>query len=330
MRCLILAGALACGLFAQEQALREAARLDAEQKCDEAERIYEKVLAGGPPSPALLNNIGNHYVACRQPDKARTYFERLLKINPGHVNAHLQLGQIAESLPHDEAAALIDELAKTAGTDPRLLFALGLTAGRIGFYDKAEATFSTLLARIPGDFDVLYNLGLASARAGHYDRAQRTFEAALKARPNDVDTLYELGRVEANMKDYNRAIYLLVQARKLAPKRPEIMLALARAAQMAGYYGDSILAYDDYLKLRPEDDPVRGGGAFKATAGQAESKATMSLHNTLRNTPKTRLGSTIWPNSPIELIERKLSRGLRPPCASTPSSNRHIITAPGC
>ena len=257
MRCLILAGALACGLFAQEQALREAARLDAEQKCNEAEVIYQKVLAGGPPSPALLNNLGNHYVACRQPDKARTYFERLLKVNPAHLNANLQLGQIAESLPHDKAAPLLDELARTAGTDPRLLFALGLTCGRIGFYDKAEAVFSTLLTRVPGDFDVLFNLGLSTARAGHYDRAQRTFEAALKARPNDVDTLYELGRVEANLKDYNRAIYLLAQARQRAPQRPEVLLALARAAQMAAYYGDSILAYDDYLKLRPEDDAVR-------------------------------------------------------------------------
>src|SRR5882757_5345890 len=138
MRCLILAGVLACKLFAQDPMLREAARLDAEQKCDEAERIYQKALSGGPPSPALLNNVGNHYVACRQPAKARAYFERLLKINPAHVNANLQLGQIAESLPRSEAAALIDELAKTAGSDPRLLFALGLTCGRIGQYDKAE------------------------------------------------------------------------------------------------------------------------------------------------------------------------------------------------
>ena len=118
---------------------------------------------------------------------------------PGHAllaSLLLQLGRIAESLPRNEAATLIDELARTAGTDPRLLFALGLTCGRVGLYDKAETVFSTLLARVPGDFDVLYNLGLAGARAGHYDRAQRTFEAALKARPNDVDTLYELGRVD--------------------------------------------------------------------------------------------------------------------------------------
>ncbi len=257
MRCLILAGVLACQLYAQDQDLREAARLDEAQKCDEAERIYLKVLSAGPPSQALLNNAGNHYVACRQPEKARTYFERLLKLNPAHVNANLQLGQLAQSLPHNEGVAVVNELAKSAGNDPRLLFSLGLAAGRVGAYEKAEAAFSALLARFPEDFDVLYNLGLAAARAGHLDRAQHTFEAALKAKPGNVDTLYELGRVEANRKDYNRAIYLLAQARKQAPQRPDVLLALARAAQMAGYYGDSILAYDDYLKLRPEDDPVR-------------------------------------------------------------------------
>src|SRR5580704_8133294 len=103
MRSAILAGVLACKLFAQDPMLRQAARLDAEQKCSEAESIYQKVLAGGPASPALLNNLGNHYVACRQPEKARIYFERLLKINPAQINANLQLGQIAESLPRNEA-----------------------------------------------------------------------------------------------------------------------------------------------------------------------------------------------------------------------------------
>ena len=43
---------------------------------------------------------------------------------------------------------------------------------------------------------------------------------------------------------------------KLAPQRPDVVLATARAAQMAGFYGDSILAYDEYLKLRPPDDPA--------------------------------------------------------------------------
>jgi tetratricopeptide (TPR) repeat protein len=280
---------LAQATGSQGQALNEAARLDAEQKCDEAESYYRKAQTIGPASSTFLNNLGNHYLACGAPEKAREAFERLLKINPAHPNANLQLARLAlarkegpraldyisrlgdhdpevllvraEALhqtgkPKDAAIAL-DGFSKAAGNDPRLLFALGLACGRMGLYERAETAFSQVLARYPNEFDVLYNLGLAAARAGQYSRAQRTLEIALKARPADADTLYELGRVETSLQDYTRAVYLLAQARKLAPQRPDVLLALARAAQMGAYYGDCLLAYDDYLKLRPDDDMVR-------------------------------------------------------------------------
>jgi tetratricopeptide (TPR) repeat protein len=275
--------------YPQDRALDEAARLDAEQKCDAAEQVYQSVLARGRPSPALLNNLGNHYLTCGAPEKARAAFELLLKTNPAHVNANLQLARLETGRNHgakaleylsrikepdaeillvraealhqagkpDAAAAALAECEKKAGDDPRLVYALGMTCARIGLYERAETAFSAVLARYPDDFDVLYNLGLAAALARHYERAQHAFEVALKVRPADVESLYEMGRVETNLHDYTRAVYLLAQARKLAPQRPDILLALARAAQMAGFYGDCLLAYDEYLKLRPADDMVR-------------------------------------------------------------------------
>lgn len=278
-----------CHISAQEQLLREAARLDSEQKCAEAERVYQQALAAGTPSPALLNNLGNHYLICREPEKARGYFERLLRLNPADVNANLQLARLAaekkqgaralQYLSHvggddpavlliraealqqtgqtKAAGAILDGLFKDAGNDPRLLFAIGMTCGRAGLYGRAESAFSAVLAHAPDDFDVLYNFGLAASRAGHSERARSALEVALKMRPGDVDSLYELGRVYSNLQDYNRAVYVLAQARKAAPQRADICLALARATQMAGYYGDSILAYDSYLKLKPGDDLVR-------------------------------------------------------------------------
>src|SRR5436189_6071733 len=75
---------------AQEEALRRAARLDSEQKCEEAERYYREAFAAAPSSPAVLNNAGNHYLVCGQPEKARDSFEHLLKINQAHANANLQ------------------------------------------------------------------------------------------------------------------------------------------------------------------------------------------------------------------------------------------------
>jgi len=274
---------------AQDQALREAARLDAEHKCGEAERYYLEALAKAPPSPALLNNAGNHYLVCGQADKARAYFERLVRINPMHANANLQLARIAteekqgaKALEYlarikdaepmvdllraealhwagKRAAALtmLQGLETKANGDPQVLFLLGLTFARIGLYDRAEAAFNTVLVSHPDDFDVLFNLGRAAARAQHYDRAQRCLEVALKMRPDDIDSLFELGRVYAARQDPSRAVYVLAQARQKDPKRPDILLALARAAEDAGYYGDCALACDDYLKLRPQDDTVR-------------------------------------------------------------------------
>ncbi len=286
----VLFGLVLCAnAAAQEQLLREAARLDAEQKCVEAENIYQQVLAKGTPSAALLNNLGNHYLVCGQPEKARSSFEQLLKINPAHTNANLQLARMAteqkqgakalaylarvnDSGPmtgllraealywagrRDAAKTQLAAVEKQAGSDSQLLFLLGLTSARIGQYDRAEKVFSALLSLHPNDFDLLVNLGRAAARARHYDRARQAFEVALKVKPDDVDALFELGLVHAAEQDFVRGAYLLVEATRRAPQRADILLALARVAEDAGYYGDSALAYDRYLQLRPADDTVR-------------------------------------------------------------------------
>jgi len=233
----------------------------------------------------VLNNAGNHYLICGQPDKAESYFAQLLKLNPTHQNANLQLARIAadrkqgatalqylskikDSGPaiallraeasesagmHTRALRILDGLRPEADADPRVGFALGIACARMGLYDRAEATLNSVLGKRPDDFDVLFNLGRAAARAQHYDRAQHVLEVALKLRPNDVDTLFELGRAHAATQDYSRAVFVLAQARQRAPKRPDILLSLARAAEDAGYYGDSALAYDEYLQIQPED-----------------------------------------------------------------------------
>src|SRR5262245_21250299 len=92
---LFLGGVFVFSSDVKPQSLRDAARLDAEGKCDEAERYYQAALAEGSPSAALLNNVGNHYLVCGQTVKAQSYFEKLLRIIPLHANGNLQLARIA-------------------------------------------------------------------------------------------------------------------------------------------------------------------------------------------------------------------------------------------
>ena len=272
------------------EALREAARLDAEGKCAEAEQYYRQALASGSPSPGLLNNAGNHYLVCGQPEAARPYFEQLLKTHPNHANANLQLARIAAARKDgtgaltylsrlkgssdtavrlvraealhwagkpDEALAILQVLEDEASADARGLYAVGLAYARLDLFERAEAVLQAALARSPDDYDVLLNLGRAAARARHYDRARSALEVALKVQPGDKEALFELGLANAAARDYSRAVYFLAQARQKAPTRPDVLLALARAAEDAGYYGDSALAYDEYLHLRPGDDEAR-------------------------------------------------------------------------
>ena len=282
--------------------------MDASGRCAEAEALYQGALRSRADL-AVLNNLGNHYLACREPGKARGIFERLLKMQPGHANANLQMARLAEQRKEpakalayldrvakpdveiqmaraealsamgrrDEAARILAGIGKSTN-DPRILFALGMTCGRAGFYGDAEQAFQRVLERDPGDDDVLFNLGAAAARARHFERARDAFLAILKNKPEDPDATYELGRVEAATGNYKRAIYLLARARKAMPQRAEVSLALARAAEMGGYYGDAIAAFDDYIRLSPADEFARRDRAAVAAftrAGHEQARAEL-------------------------------------------------------
>ncbi|MCW5981945.1 MAG: tetratricopeptide repeat protein [Bryobacteraceae bacterium] len=333
---------LAPPVAAQDEEMREAARLDAEGKCAEAEPLYARALAKGPPSPALLNNAGNHYLVCGQPEKARELFERLVKLNTSHPNANLQLARLAadrkegaKALQHlahvkdagpavlllraealhyagkkAEAEAILNGLEKDAAADPRALFTVGVACARMGLYDRAERAFNAVAAQLPDNYEVLYNLGRAAARARHYDRARSALEVAVKLKPDDVDSILELGLVHAAREDYARAVFVLAQARQKAPQRPDVLLALARAAEEAGYYGDSALAYDEYLKLRPADDRVRRDRA--RVCGHTDTRVEEGLKELawyIEKYPKDPvghfyLGQLTWRTEPEKSLEQ--------------------------
>ncbi|HVN77540.1 MAG TPA: tetratricopeptide repeat protein [Terriglobia bacterium] len=266
--------------------------LDSQKKYEEAETVYQQALKLAPGSASLNNNVGNHFLARGMTDQARSAFLRVIAAEPRHVNANLQLADLSVKkkkgqealvylgrLPEAEQSAvpiqilkaqalywagqksqadsLIQEILKQAPGDPRLAFSLGIAYVAMERYAEAEKAFNLALEAAPTSFDILINLGLAADRAGHLNRAEEVFQAALKQRPEEVDALVGLARVYAEKGDHASAIVLLVKARKLAPDRGEILLSLADSSEKLNFYGDQARAYDDYLKLRPNDDVVR-------------------------------------------------------------------------
>jgi len=271
--------------------------LDAQKRYAEAERCYNLALEVEPNSASLLNNLGNHYLELKLPDRARTVFQRVIAIEPNHSNANLQLAQISVTakqgdkalrylshLPASEQALaatqllrakalayvgqrsvaedLLAQLEKQAAGRPGLDCSAGLLLAEWGRYADAEQAFASALHDNPANFDVLYNLGLAAQKAGHLDRAREVFETALRQQPNDADCLFNLANIFTARSQADKAVILLRQAYCASPQRADILHALVTTSEQMGLYADAASALDQHLKLKPQDDVARRERGF--------------------------------------------------------------------
>ncbi|MGI8959040.1 MAG: tetratricopeptide repeat protein [Bryobacteraceae bacterium] len=300
--------------------------LDNQKKYAKADQIYRRAINLPHPSPGLLNNYGNHLLASGKPAEARGVFLKVLALNPAHVNAHVQLARISlerksgsealhylDQLPptdrqstdvsilrmqalyamhrDKEADALLAQISPAAQSDPRLSFLLGVALASAKQYGQAETFFSRTLETAPSDFDALYNLGLAASHAGHNERARKVLETALEQRPRNVDVLYDLSAVNIALNHKETALQLLAQAAQLAPERADVQLLLAHTTAEMGYFGDSIEAWNRYMKLVPIDDVGRRERGFAETAlGVNARSGTADIEWFVRRHPNDPVG----------------------------------------
>lgn len=281
--------------------------LDTEQRYSDADAYYQRALTVAPGSPQVLNNAANHYLIIGNRNRARDLYLKTIAIEPSHLNANLQLAQISvddkqggEALVYlgrmgdeassdsgglllrarafalssrcSEAGEILRKFEGLPSGDERQYFSVGMAQAECKLYGVAEISFSRALDADPRNFDILYNLGLAALRAGHTDRAQSVLETALRERPDDADALYTLAQ---NCREQQRpvaAAALLAKAQKAEPNRADIALLIAQVAAQLEFHEDSAVAYDRYLKLKPEDDAARRERGFNlARAHQSKS-----------------------------------------------------------
>ena len=281
--------------------------LDSQNLFREAAEFHRRAVAAAPRTSDVLSNYGSHLAATGEDDAARDAFLKTIELEPGNVNANLQLarqslkrkngaealsylkrlpaGQLAApgvALIHLEALYLAGDIAQADGLaaqlsaaakrDAGLNFPLGLALANGGRFEQAEPLFARALAAAPADFNILFNLGAVAVSAGHYERAREVFETASRQEPQNVDVLVRLAAVHYELQESQAAVLLLVQAARLAPQRAEVQKWLALTTIELGALEDSLTAWDAYLKLAPDDDFARRDRAYTAVRmGQIEN-----------------------------------------------------------
>jgi tetratricopeptide (TPR) repeat protein len=225
---------------------------------DAGKQVLEKLLATpAPPAAAYLEYAVEEQKA--DPDKARSYLERVLKQQPRNEMAlRLLIVQDLAAKHPDVALARLDEAAKSGPLPPTLVLvrAQVLLAKKdyAGAEQEARRAFAAapnmtpaldLLAQIyasqnrmdeaiasfeeaekvgalpPAGEVLLARLHLAS---GHMDRAKQLYEKALAADQNLPGAKNDLAFILAEQnQDLDRALQLAQDAQKAAPESPDFV-----------------------------------------------------------------------------------------------------------
>jgi len=115
------------------------------------------------------------------------YFKEAIRLNPGYIEAALQLGrEYYESHDYEQAALWLAKVPRDDPSGGEAAFLLGMSEYYRGNLDRAYTAFSSLEARLPLT-EVYNNLGVVDARRGRRSAAVEYFSKAVTADPSDPD-----------------------------------------------------------------------------------------------------------------------------------------------
>jgi Tfp pilus assembly protein PilF/TolB-like protein len=140
--------------------------------------------------PDVLENYVRGIAAVNDQEKIK-YFKEVVRLEPTHALAMLQLGKsYYKARDYESAASWLARVPMKDANANEAQFYLGLATFYGGHMDKAESAFRNLAARLPLT-EVLNNLGVVAARRGEKG-ARGYFEKTVQTDPNEPDYRFNL------------------------------------------------------------------------------------------------------------------------------------------
>jgi tetratricopeptide (TPR) repeat protein len=221
---------------AQNEDLRalmiEGMQLDSQHRFSDAETYYQRALKLAPNSAAVLNNLGNHYLASGDRAQARKFYLRAVAIDPHHANANLQLAQMSvEEKDGKQALAYLSHLqnSEKPDADVALLKARALALVAVSeFHAEGPQAALAELDRIPvayrqGDYYLLQAQLLDSL--GKTQDAVDALNRGMRAAPTRPDLYLQAAGFLLKHNLVRQALDLLDQAGRILPDARELLLA---------------------------------------------------------------------------------------------------------
>jgi tetratricopeptide (TPR) repeat protein len=200
-------------------------------------RLAESLLQQGKPTEAAealdaaiqlqTDFVEAHFalgvILARQGEKsygaAIDHFLEVIRLDPKHVDARVNLSNLLEQDGEFEAAAAaMKEAVALADGQANLYVMLGRRQGQAEKYREAIESFHRALKLDPQVPGAHYGLAMTLRSQGDLSAAQSEFELALKLNPDDALAHYQLGRFLIQQKRPVEASHHLQEAVRLKPE----------------------------------------------------------------------------------------------------------------
>ena len=219
---------------------------------DAAARHYEGLLLGRPDDAEALHLFGVLQFQRGQIAEAETLIRRAIAISPepgalanlGSILAHQ--GGAAAALEHYEAALRIEP------GHVQSLVHMGNTLIELRRYEHALSAYDRALKVSPLLLDALCNRGSALRALGRHQEALETYESALIVDPQSFESFYNLGNVLRDLQRYAQALQNYERALAIAPDNPVILSVRGRTLVDLGRPKEALASFNEAIAAKPD------------------------------------------------------------------------------
>eukprot|EP01079_Euglenida_sp_SAG-EU17-18_P001400 gene1400-2764_t len=227
----------------------------------------QAAVAAAPQDAGCLYALASHVDSLGDSQAARSYYESLIALDPGHFAARLGLATLLKAAgDYDQALQHYEAAAQAHPGDPSVCFnAALLCKNHLNDPLQARSWYEAALVADPGHVNSHYNLALLCQNAlADYPAAQAHYTAALRITPNDAEAEHSLALLlHHHFGDFQgaRTHYGLAVAADPSYQNSHYNLAHLLDSHFQDYPA-ARMHYEAVLQLDPGDTATRHSLAF--------------------------------------------------------------------
>ncbi len=214
---------------------------------DDAIRIYLDLHRRNPRDVETLVNLGHICAAVGRPEEARTFYRRVLEIEPWNSEARQALASVQQAASSVQPRRTAEDLHGEASRHA--------AAAR---YQEASSLLEELIRLYP-DYALGYNdLGVVRYQLGNSTGACTAYERAVELQPKNANFRKNLADLYvAEMGRTDDAIRIYLELFREQPRDMEILLALGQICSAVGRPEEAKTFFRRALEIEPWNGEVR-------------------------------------------------------------------------